>query len=265
MPPDNERVVLFVHVMKTGGTTALRHLRNHYPEHTRYPLPGVLEKLEEKGFVSSLAGLDPQRRERLRWIAPHVPLSAALDYRASAPRPVAITLVLRDGFSRALSHLRQVSRRFEHQYSYRELLDLPFLGEFFLSNHQTRVLGSGPETWPLWDDCVQALTDLPAGFAEPAATPRVTPVDAATLEQAIARLPEVDVLGLQDAFGDWWQACRDAFGWPAQPGRSVNVGAEQETVPPPPIPDAILDELRERNALDSRLYAAARAHLATRG
>ena len=261
MTPDVERVVFFVHVMKTGGSTALRQLLRTYPEDTRYPLPGVFGAIEEKGLVGSLAKVDPERRERLRWIAPHVPLSVALDYREHAGRPVAVTLVLRDGFSRALSHLRQVSRRFEHQYSYRELLDLPFLGDFFLSNHQTRVLGSGAETWPLWDDCVRSLAELPRGFDEPGSTPAVSPVDDAVLEQAIANLGAVDVLGLQDEFGAWWQACREAFDWPEAPTHSVNVGSAQETAPPPPIPDAILDELRERNALDTRLYAAARAHL----
>ncbi|NND66713.1 MAG: hypothetical protein HKN19_03905 [Halioglobus sp.] len=260
----DERVVFFVHVMKTGGSTALRQLRRTYPEAVRYPLPGAFGVMEEKSLVTSLMNVDAERRERLRWIAPHVPLSVALDYRASAGRPVAITLVLRDGYSRALSHLRQVSRRFEHRYTYRELLDLPFIGDFFLSNHQTRVLGSGPDFWPVWDDCMRALVELPRGFEEPGATPRVNPVDGSELDRAVANLGAVDVLGLQDEFGTWWQACRAAFDWPEAPQGSVNVGSDQETTPPPVIPDAILDELRERNALDSRLYTAARELLAAR-
>jgi len=264
MAPGGDSVVFFVHVMKTGGSTALRHLRRTYPEPVRYPLPGAFGTMEEKSLVASLTGIDPERRERMRWIAPHVPLSAALDYRATAGRPVAITLVLRDGYSRALSHLRQVSRRFEHRYSYRELLDLPLIGDFFLSNHQTRVLGTGPQFWPVWDDCMRALVELPRGFEEPGAAPAVSPVSESMLEHAVANFAAIDVLGLQDDFGSWWQACREAFGWPEAPSGAVNVGSEQEITPPPAIPAAILDELRERNALDSRLYTAAREFLATR-
>lgn len=263
MPHDEQRVVFFVHVMKTGGSTALRKLMEFYDKPHRYPLPGMLGAIEEKGLIASLHAVDPDRGDALRWIAPHMPLSVALDRKATSGRPVFITLMLRDGLSRALSHLRQISRRFDHRYSYRRILDLPLLGEFFLSNHQTRVLGSGRQDWHIWDDCIRGLTELPHALEEPAGAPTAAPVDQAMFEAALAGLEQVDILGLQDDFSGWWRACQAAFFWPEEPTERVNVGATQETVPPPPIPDAIVDELRERNRFDQRLYEAARAKLAT--
>lgn len=262
MPHDEHRVVFFVHIMKTGGSTALNTLMKFYSKPCRYPRPGMFGAIEEKGLTASLLAVEPERALALRWIAPHVPLSLAIDHRASSEHPVAITLVLRDGLSRALSHLRQVSRRFDHRYSYRELLDLPLIGEFFLANHQTRVLGMGREGWPFWDSCIRGLAEMPRAFEEPGSAPAVPPVDDALFETALARLDEVDILGLQDDFSGWWRACQAQFDWPDEPTERVNVGDSQEKEPPPPIPGDIMDELRRRNLLDQRLYEAARDKLA---
>lgn len=260
-PGSGEPIVFFVHVMKTGGSTVLQSLLNTYPQGSRFPETGVDAMFEAKGSPAQLFNMPAARRQALRWVSPHAPLSAARRFAQEEQRPVAVTLILRDGLSRAVSHIRQVSRRFDHAYSYRELLDLPLLGEFFFSNHQTRALGIEESGWQEWEQCFQALAFLPQYLEGSAASFAVSPLAEAHLERAVAGLDQVDVLGLQDDFDDWWRRCRESFGWPGAPTASANVGNEQESRPAPPIPDDILDELRRRNALDTRLYDAARARL----
>ncbi len=92
--PDSD-IVFFVHVMKTGGTTVLQSLRRTYPAEARYPEGGIDSLISSKGSPQALFDLDAQRREGLRFIAPHVPLSAALQFQREAQRNVNITLVLR--------------------------------------------------------------------------------------------------------------------------------------------------------------------------
>ncbi len=255
--PDSD-IVFFVHVMKTGGTTALQSLRRTYPAEARYPEGGIDSLIAAKGAPQALFDLEAQRREGLRFIAPHVPLSAALQFQREAQRNVNITLVLRDGLDRAVSHLRQVARRFDYAYSYRELLDLPLLGNFFFSNHQTRALTAGVNDWPLWEACFSALGMLESYLDGELDSFAVAPVPESGLPVAIASLGALDVLGLQEDFDNWWQRCHRRYGWSQTPIADVNVGAAQEPAEAPSIPASILDELRERNRLDTQLYAAAR-------
>jgi hypothetical protein len=255
--PDSD-IVFFVHVMKTGGTTVLQSLRRTYPAEARYPEGGIDSLISSKGSPEALFDLDAQRREGLRFIAPHVPLSAALQFQREAQRNVNITLVLRDGLDRAVSHLRQVARRFDYAYSYRELLDLPLLGNFFLSNHQVRALTAGVNDWPLWEACFSALGMLESYLDGEVKSFSVAPVPERALPVAIASLGALDVLGLQGDFDNWWQRCHRRYGWPQAPIADANVGAAQEPAQAPSISVSILDELRERNRLDTQLYAAAR-------
>ncbi|MFT4518559.1 MAG: hypothetical protein ACI9JM_000940 [Halioglobus sp.] len=257
----NEPVVFFVHVMKTGGTTVLQSLLGTYPDGTRFPEAGVDVLIEAKGSPQHLFNLEAQRQAALRWICPHVPYSAAARFREEQSREVPVTLVLRDGLERAVSHLKQVARRFDHAYSYQQLLDLPLLGEFFFTNHQTRALGLGESGWEEWDRCFRELITLQLHLDAPESSFEVSTVDQEHLDRALAVLPEVDVLGLQDEFDDWWLRCSKAFGWPTAPAASVNVGARLEASDAPPIPDSVIDQLRERNTLDIQLYAAARERL----
>jgi hypothetical protein len=254
-----EPVVFFVHVMKTGGTTVIQSLLKKYPRGSYYPEDGVDGMMiEAKGLTRSFSRLTPERRAALRWISPHLPLSVATRFRSEEERPVAIAMVLRDGVERAVSHLRNLSRRFNHDYTYQELIDLPVLRDFFFSNHQTRVLSVGEAGWQDWDRSIEALTILQLGIDKFESSFEVKPVVEADLERAIAGLHEVDVLGIQSEFDDWWQRSRKKFNWPKESSAPANVTSKLETGKAPPIPDSVIEELRERNQLDMRLYAAAR-------
>ena len=253
-----EPLVFFIHVMKTGGTTVIQSLLQMYPKGSRYPEEGYDEVfIAAKGLTEHLFSLSEERRALLRWASPHMPLSTALKFRETLDRPVYITLVLRDGVDRALSHLRNVSRRFKHVYTNRQLMDTPVLREFFFSNHQTRALSMGESDWQEWDQCITALAMMTQGLEKARLPFDVSPVDSTDLQLAIDSLRQIDVLGLQSEFDNWWQRCRSQFGWPSAPSPPVNVTSKLETGTAPPIPDSILEEIRELNALDSQLYAAA--------
>jgi hypothetical protein len=253
--------VFFVHVMKTGGSTVQASLMGTYPANSRYPQAGVDRMLKVKASGQALLNLSQGRKSALQWVNAHLPLSTALCFREESSHPVSITLLLRDGLDRAVSHLRQVARRFEYAYSYRQLLDNPIFGDFFFSNHQTRALGIGEAGWGEWDRCFQDLFAIQPPLKDSQSPSAVTLIGETDLERAIAGLSQIDVVGLQDEFDEWWRNCRAKYGWPIKPSAPRNVATAQESVAAPPIPASILDELRQRNELDSRLYAAAREML----
>ena len=243
--------------MKTGGSTASRRLRQIYPVETRFPVSRAPGMMNAKGSPSYLFDLPAEQREALRWLCPHMPFSVARHFQSLVQQPVSTTVLFRDGLDRAISHLLQVSRRLNHAYTYRQLLDVPVLGEFFFSNHQTRAMAIGQSSWGEWERCFAALWMLEDHLADPEPPFAISSLEPSDFEIARESLAQVDVLGLQDEFSDWWQRCRLRYGWPGEPP-AENVGAAKETGRAPPITDDIMGELRERNELDSRLYSAAR-------
>jgi hypothetical protein len=255
------KMVFFVHVMKTGGTSVRNSLFNFYPEDVRYPSPARDDPFTAKAATRYLLNLSKERRSNLRFVSAHMPLSVALQFREESSPPTAITMVLRDGLERAVSHLSQQSRRFNHAYSYRQLLDLPLLRDIFLSNHQTRILSMGSSGWDEWDSSYKALSMLDQHLEKPDHPMQVSRVTEADLQTALEALPKVDVLGLQSESGAWWQQCQERFGWPQETRTRANIGAQEDTTAAPPIPHDVLAELRELNTLDIQLYAAAEKFL----
>ena len=251
-----------VHVMKTAGTTVNNTLMEFYPPASRYVQAKTkMDAAHMKVSPQALFGLSPQRKEELRYISGHMPLGAALRYRDESTRPVAITLLLRDGLERAVSNLLHLARQCDFAFSYRELLDDPVLGNYFLSNHQTRALGLRESGWAEWQRCFERLLFLKLHLETPEAQFTVSPVEEEDLARAVSGLPEVDVLGVQGQFDDWWRRCHTRVGWPLAHSLPVNVGAKTQRRRAPDIPGSVMDELRERNRLDESLCAAARERL----
>jgi hypothetical protein len=216
------KMVFFVHVMKTGGTSVRNSLFNFYPEDVRYPSPARDDPFTAKASTRSLLNLSTERRNTLQFVSTQMPLSVALQFREETDPPTAITMVLRDGLERAISHLNQLSRRFNHAYSYRQLLDLPLLRDIFLSNHQTRMLSMGTSGWDEWDSSCMALIMLDQHLEKPDNPMQVSRVTEADLQTALEALPKVDVLGLQSESGAWWQQCQARFGWPQETRTRAN-------------------------------------------
>lgn len=258
-----DRIVFFVHIMKTGGTTVNTGLRGKYPLKKRYPSESgdAMQRVAEKAVTRHLFELPDEQYEKLKWVSPHMPLSVALHFKQQMQREVSIILLLREGADRAASYLRNLSLRFQHQYTYRELLDTPLLRNFFLSNHQTRVLCAAQADWAGWDNAMSGLVLLQRGLEKAEPYNQFTVMGEEELTSAIASLAKIDVLGVQDEFGDWWERCRREFEWPEQRKVSHNVTPKQGEGSMPPIPEDILEELAELNALDSQLYLAAKAAL----
>lgn len=260
--------VFHVHLMKTAGTTVNSSLQAFYAPPLRYvQAEQVTQAIRKKTSPQLLFDLPPEQKASLRFINAHMPLTVALRYRDEVDARVVITLLLRDGLDRAVSNLRHLARQLGFAYSYRELLDDPILGDFFLTNHQTRALGmcGSDSQWDEWQRCFGCLMYLRLYMKTPDARFSVSPVGDTDLERAVSALPGIDVLGLQDAFDEWWRSCHSKLGWPAVHHSPVNVGNQKTRVVAPDIPRDVMDELRQRNLLDGQLYAAARDLLAAQG
>ncbi len=259
------QVVFHVHLMKTAGSTVNDSLMDFYRPVSRYvQAETMMEAAHMKASPQLLFNLPAKRRDQLRYISAHMPLSAAFRYRDESARPVSITLLLRDGFERAVSHLVHLARQLDFAFSYRELMDDPVLGEYFLSNHQTRALATCESAWSEWQRCFDRILFLKLHLETPTANFTVSAVTESDLARAISDLPKLDVLGLQSEFENWWRRCHARVGWPLAHSAPTNVGSRKHKRAAPQIPGSVLDELRERNRLDARLYAAAGELLSAR-
>lgn len=64
----------FVHIPRSGGTTATYWIANRLPADHVYPFRSGTDQLAQKMFPSSLSELPPSARARIRFYAPHLPL-----------------------------------------------------------------------------------------------------------------------------------------------------------------------------------------------
>jgi hypothetical protein len=245
--------VAFCHVMKAGGTTAARAVVPLYDEAHRYPRENGGNHLSEKTSAQGIASLPADEAAVLRFATVHVPLSAVLTMQREVAPHMATTLLVRDPVSRAASHLRQISRRLDHRFSYEDLLGMPQLRDFYFSNHLTRTLGSDSTRWAEWDQAFDELLFLPELLGNGAdRLQAVEPVGMAEVERGLDQLDRVDVVGCLHDYRSWWGECVDRFAWPAE------VGAVENQADPadPPLSDSVLEALIALNELDTRLHAA---------
>ena len=236
--PGGEPRVLFVHVMKTAGTTFMWHLRTQFAPEEIAPCRGIdwTEPTDVGVYVDleRLAAMPADRLARVRVIAGHYPYAA----RALIPGPLRTTTILREPVARTVSLLKHFKRLHppSRDRSLAEIYADPdrFVG--FIENHQTRVFSIEPA------DNVRSVRD-----------PVV--IDERRFDIALANLGAVDVLGISERYDDFVEALRARFGWwsgGAPAALRANSATEEWDAD---------DELRERiaadNPWDMALYAAA--------
>jgi len=239
-PAAPEPPVLFIHVMKTGGTTLLQHLLNNIPADELFP-NGELDLVIESSRRFSmrhltlryLRNLPEARRRKIRVYAGHFPYIAV-----DAFDPPATTLtLLREPVDRTVSLLRQWSRnRPEQSLSLEDVYELPEVFERLLHNHQTKVFSMTAE-------------DEPLGYLQ------MIDVDAARLASAKANLAKIDVVGLTERYDDFLDLVVARFGWDVK--REVRANASPRATELP-ASDALRARIAEDNAIDLELYDYAR-------
>jgi hypothetical protein len=228
-----DQIFFFVHLMRTGGMTFLHHLRQNfaadevYPDRDRdFPDGDLLEHLQ----LSHLLALPPERRERIRVYAGHLPY---VSIEMLEVHPVTFTL-LRDPVERTISLLRLLQQRRLRERTLEEIYDDPELFARVIHNHQTKMFS-------------MTVEDEPESFRD------IVAVDDARLALALANLERVDVVGLSERFDDFLDETHDRFDWQFQ--KTVRTNAAGNVAE---VSTALRLRIAADNAYDLAFYETAR-------
>lgn len=231
--------VLFIHVMKTGGTTLLSHLPKVFEPDEIYPQRGVdfvPDPTKRTTFrhltLRYLAALPEDRRRRIRAYAAHFPYLV----RDVLGEDVATMTILRDPIDRTISLLRQWCRnRPEAALSLEDAYELPQVFGRLIHNHQTKVFS-------------MTADDAPKAYVE------LLDVDASRLALAKENLAKVDVVGLTERYEDFLDLVEERFGWSIRRDLRANAAPEDEQL----VSDSLRRRITEDNAFDVEFYEYAR-------
>jgi hypothetical protein len=143
---------MFIHVMKTAGTTFLTQFRRLFPADAVWPrylfdhdlsIEERWEVLRSYVSLAPLLDMTEDERGRLSFVAGHLPFHAAdiLGDRAGAGGDLTCIALLRDPIERTISFLKQIQRDnpLRREQSLEAIYDDPWFFDRFIGNHQTRV------------------------------------------------------------------------------------------------------------------------------
>jgi hypothetical protein len=257
---------LFLHVMKTGGTSFVFHLLREFPPDAVYPSAALDRQhaadAEPYASVPNLTAIAPERRAAIRMYAGHFPFVV----RELIGDDLTTLTILREPVDRTVSVLKQFKRLYER---YRDLpldaiYDDPFVYRHFVENHQTKLFSVTAADHPKmlasrlgFQEFRDHLTATPApADRAPAGGPDTITVDTHRLARAKSNLARVDVVGLNDRFDEFVDSLRTRFGWwPdgfAHDARA-NVSSEDWQAGP-----ALRARIAVDNAFDVEFYAYAK-------
>jgi hypothetical protein len=246
--------VFFIHVMKTGGSNLVWHVKADLDPAQVFPgdqdlrfVDGRLDA-EHHLSIAYLTGLPAKRRHEIRFYSGHYP------YVASQLLGVEVRTmsILRDPVTRTISLLRAIGRpgiwgdrtkRFpKASWPLERLYEDPTIMEPLIRNHQTKVFA-------------MAETDPLHSFRD------VVEMDEARLELATRRVEALDVLGVNERYDTFLADVAARFGWAVPPTSRVNPAREDDDRVASP---SLLRRIAEDNALDVALHEHATALVAAR-
>lgn len=276
-----EQRFLFIHVMKTAGTSFADQISANfgseslYPEAVRAPGSTIGDLIETYNCVPTLVREANARKESIRLVRGHVPYSVRALLEAEF---VALT-ILREPVARTLSYLKHCKRHHKehHDLSLEEIYDDPWFNETFLHNYQTKIFSmsarealmerrmeDGEHRLPPRTELLEGknLPDWIPSFVErhPArfmlecfsASTGVIAVDEARLATAKENLSLVDLVGITEAYDRFLAAIEERYGWTVKPMPKRHVGQ------PGDISRAFAQRIAEDNTYDMELYEFAR-------
>jgi hypothetical protein len=252
MPPPSP--VLFVHVMKTGGSTLFRHLSAHFADDEVFPSraldiePDGRARLDVSRYLDHLsmpylAALPEARRRRIRVYVGHFPYVA----REVLGGDLVTMTLLRDPVERTISLLRQRKREIPWANdpnrparpttaTLEELYARPFVFQLLIRNHQTKIFSlrqsDAPETY---------LDDIH--------------VDEERLALAKENLAAVDLVGLTERYDEFLDEVEARFGWTVEREARTNVTPVEDRHP---VSEALRQRITEDNAIDIAFYEYAK-------
>lgn len=227
------RRFFFVHIMKTGGTTLVHRLRNHFGSAV-YPTMRVdgtdmVDMWELYLRTDRLLAQLAARGDQIELIAGHFPLCTR---ELLEPRPMTFTL-LREPVERTLSYLSSVR------------------GESLEDKEEDRLERTFAEMWghPAYDpkNNMTRMLSLDLNEVQSPKSGR-TELNRDHLERAKCALAQLDAIGLQERLGDFCDELSARFHWDLGEAKLLNTSRKIE------VPQSLRARIAEDNALDIELY-----------
>jgi hypothetical protein len=253
---------LFVHVMKTGGTSFVFHLLEQFAPDEVYPNAALDRRhpadAEPYASIPHLRGVTAERRAGIRMYMGHFPYMV----RDLIGTDVTVLTLLRDPVDRTVSVLKQFKRLYER---YRDLsldaiYDDAFVYRHFVENHQTKIFSvtaaDHPRMLASTLDYQDFRDHLESARPDSGGEPDTITIDTHRLAAAKENLARVEVVGLNERFEEFVETLRSRFGW--WPGgmagdARANVSAEAWEAG-----TALRARIAQDNAFDVELYEHAK-------
>jgi hypothetical protein len=259
------RRFLFIHVMKTGGTSFVFHLLQEFAPDEVYPSAGFDRRhatdAEPYGSIADLIAVTPERHAAIRMYAGHFPYMA----RELIGGDLTTLTLLRDPVDRTVSLLKHFKRLYErfHDAPFEQIYEDPFVFRHFIENHQTKVFSVNPDDHPRTIASrvtYQQIDDyVTSGEADRggAGNDDTIAVDAQRFATARENLARVDVVGLNERFDEFVETLRARFGWwPAGMAGDARANVSSEAWE---VGAALRARIARDNAFDVELYEYAKS------
>jgi hypothetical protein len=228
------RRFFFAHVQKAAGTSLFIQLQRHFERDEIYPdpsdkVPGPAPIL----LVSHLRERYQARRDRIRVVTGHFPVRAS---ELLGDDFVTLTVV-REPVERTLSFLRHHRQRTpaDADRSLEEIYDDPVRFHGLIRNNMVKMFSLSPEEMLAGDGLMTFVPDF-------------TP---ARLDEAKARLEQIDVLGIDVRFPDFVDELNTRFDWRLGAPTHANRTERDD------VPASFRRRIAQDNAADVELFAFA--------
>jgi hypothetical protein len=257
---------LFIHVMKTGGTSFVFHLLQQFAPDEIYPSTALdrHDPLDAEPYASipALAAIRPERAAAVRVYVGHFPL-AVRDLIGGDLRTLTL---LREPVDRTISILKQFKRLYERfrSLSLDAIYDDPFVYRHFIENHQTKLFSVTTADHPKmlastvgYREFRECLTStVPVAEEGSGAPPDTITVDAQRFATARENLARVSVVGVNERFDEFVETLRARFGWwPAGMAGDARANVSSEAWE---VDTALRARIARDNAFDVELYEYAK-------
>jgi hypothetical protein len=230
---------LFIHVMKTAGTTFVSHLEEQFGAASIYPnreldrrFPGDTESYTS---INDLLALPAERRDAIEVYTGHFPYMV----RDMLNMELATFTILRDPVERTISLLKHF-KRLQERYrplSLEAIYDDEYVFRHFIHNHQTKIFSLVP-------------ADKPRAILRPIV------IDESRFALAKDNLAQVDVVGLTESFDEFIGELQRRFEWwerGVAVGSRTNVSSESWSVE-----EALRRRIADDNGYDVDFYEYAK-------
>ena len=273
---------LFIHVMKTGGTSFSEVLNANFTSDQRYPdayitaSTGFFDRIEAYLHVPKFIADINALKDQLQIVLGHVPYAV----RSLLEQNYIALTVLRDPVERTISYLKHCRQyHIEHmEQPLEKIYEDPWFHGSFIQDYQTKIFSMSPQEALSEERFLPSSTPLPPrrelrdvqslspevktlqttapgrfSLEWVAASTGVISVDEGRLAIAKQNLSEIEVVGVTADYGHFLQKLVERYGWVITSEPHRHVGTEE----------AISTEFRKRiavdNAFDMELYDFAKS------